>query len=165
MNKAHEFYSVKREGIRFWALTRSQYQGRYFTDIKKARDIERIEKDKIMIAATDCIAHFAKKWGIDMITTPPDSGNGISFAGFIAKQISTKADIDFVKIFKNHTKGKRTYTAVKFRDRVDPVIEKSINKANILIFDDIAQTGFTMIDSISALIKKNECRGMVLYVG
>lgn len=131
--------------------------------MKKSRDFARIDTDRIMISTIKCAAHFAKKGKFNFITTPPDSGQGESFAGMVAKKISTAAEIDFVRIFNDHEQGKRQHARLKFQKPIKFEMKGAVKGLRILIFDDFTQTNITMVGAIKALIKKNEVAGLVLW--
>lgn len=163
INELSNFYRCKRGEILFHAITRGDYSGWYFKELKKSRDYARIQTDRLMVATIRCASHFAKKGRFDIITTPPDSGQGESFAGMVAKEVSTAADIDFVKIFQDHDKGKRQHVRIKFQNPIKFELTTRVKGSRILIIDDFTQTNGTMVGAICALFEDNQVAGLVLW--
>ena len=156
------FYRIKRGEVIFHSLVRGSERGQIFRRVKKMRDQKVIEVHLLMTAVINCIAYFADKGGFDIITTPPDSGEGESFAGFVAKAIGVKAGIDYVKVFKDHGQGKRKCLAAKFQPIAFDLI-RPVTGERVLVFDDFALTGGTMAGSIRALREfKNDVEGVVI---
>ena len=158
-------HRVSRDGVRFYSVSRGDYSRNYFVELKATLDFFRLEYDLLSSAAIFCAAHCAQKFKFQIITTPPDSGVGESFAGAAAKLISREAGIDFVKVFKNHEQGKRKSIFQKLKSPIGFNFHRVIRGQRVLIFDDIAQTGRTMAGAIKALqAKNNQVGGMVLWI-
>ena len=143
-------YRIKRGDVVFHALVTGPDRGRRFREIKKSRDSLNLETDRFMVAALNCIAYLARRGEFDIITTPPESGKEESFAGFAAKMVSVRAGIDYVKFFREHGRGKRKYLREKFEDIPFDLVKRPAG-ARVLVFDDFAHTGRTMVGSIEAL--------------
>ena len=156
------YYRIKRGEFVFWAVVTGSARGAHFRDLKINGDCLDIDRDRLLNAAISNISYFISTRGkYDLITIPPHSGEGWSWAGEVAKRISMKAEIDFVKVFKDHGRKKRyslKSKLAKFRFET----EKVIKGQKILIFDDFTHTGGTMVRCMKILSRENHVDGVVL---
>ena len=154
------YYKIKRGNTRFYAMVRGSEKNRHFRELKKSRDVNAIDRDGLMSAAIRNLSFFLSGW-CEVVTVPPHSGEGESFAGEIAKRIALKSGAEFREVFRDHGDGKRKHIKAKFKV-IDADLQISLNDMKILLFDDFTLTGNTMVSSIEALEKNNNIIGVVL---
>lgn len=152
---------LSRNGISFYACLDYRL-GAPLRAIKKWRGYAGIEELSIIQAAIRRVAWFAVKNWFELVTVPPQSGVGESFAERLAARIGEEAGLPFELLFKDHGMGKRYHLAEKTKP-VPVVFTQQITGRRILLFDDFSFTRLTMTGSIEALRSAgNECEGIVL---
>jgi|GEM_PF-4024772 len=152
---------LTRNGITFYACLNYRLGGPLRT-IKKWRGYQGIEDLTIIQAAIRRIGRLAVDHGFELITVPPQSGIGESFAARIARDIAGKSGIPWEGLFADHGQGKRY--CIKHKMQPFPVVLlRPITGARVLVFDDFAFTRWTMANAIGALREAgNYCEGIVL---
>ncbi len=159
--KAQGLRRLTRNGITFYACLDYRL-GAPLRAIKKWRGYSGIEDLSIIQAAIRRVAWFASQNRFELVTVPPQSGVGESFAERLATRMAAEAGLPFELVFKVHGMGKRYGIAAKTKP-VPVVFTRVITGARILVFDDFSFTRLTMARSIEALwVAGNECEGIVL---
>ena len=148
---------LTRAGVTFYGCLPYQL-GEPLRGIKKQRGYAGLEELSIIRAAIRRVSWFAVKNWFELVTVPPQSGVGESFAERLGVRIAGEAGLPFEKLFR----GKRYGIAAKTKP-VPTVFTRQIMGARILVFDDFSFTRWTMARSIQALrAAGNECEGIVL---
>jgi len=130
--------------------------------IKRQRGYAGLEELSIIRAAIRRVSWFAVKNWFELVTVPPQSGCGESFAERLGVRIAEEAGLPFEKLFENHNQGKRYYLAAKMKP-VPMGLTREITGTRVLVWDDFAQTRYTMARSIEALRAAGcEAEGIVL---
>ena len=152
---------LTRNGITFYACLNYRLGGPLRT-IKKWRGYQGIEDLSIIQAAIRRIGRLAVDHGFELITVPPQSGVGESFAARIAQDVAEKSGIPWEGLFADHGQGKRYCIRHKMQP-LPVVILRPITGARVLVFDDFAFTRWTMANAIGVLREAgNYCEGIVL---
>lgn len=152
------FYSQTRHGVRFRAI----YSGR--NDGAK-RELMRCKRDgvsdgRLLQAPRVMIQHFLKG-KFDIVTIPPASSEGISWAEVIGNRIALWLDVEFMRVFKPSGSGKRYHLGAKLQEYTVDVIA-DVREKRVLIFDDFGETLLTMYRCLKALEQSKQVGGLIL---
>jgi hypothetical protein len=152
---------LTRNGITFYACLDYRL-GAPLRAVKKWRGYAGIEELPIIQAAIRRVAWFSVLNFFELVTVPPQSGVGESFAARLAIRIAEEAGLPYESLFKDHGMGKRYHLAEKTKP-VPVVFTQQVTGSRILLFDDFSFTRWTMARSIEALRSAgNEVEGIVL---
>jgi len=156
-------YRLKGDGATIYSLTRGRNQGEHFRKLKKAHDIPAALADRYMVAAVRCIAHFMERENLDLITCPPHSGDGPSFAQAIAQAVAKHGGRKYAAIFQDHDQGKRYLRGAKFRP-IKYEVTIWLPVVSVLVFDDFTYTRRTIAGAMTELSSNRTARveGIVL---
>lgn len=159
--KTEGLRKLTRSGITFYACLDYRL-GAPLRAVKKWRGYFGIEELPIIRAAIRRVSWFAVLNFFELVTIPPQSGVGESFAERLGIRIAEEAGLPFELVFKVHGMGKRYHLAEKTKP-VPVVFTKQVTGTRILLFDDFSFTRWTMARSIETLRSVgNECEGIVL---
>lgn len=160
-------HRVSGSGVMFWALSYGEYSTRYFkelkTDVLQNDRWDRLVTDKLAAASIRCAAAHVKKGRFDVLTVPPHSGEGISFAAKVGALVAERAGVPFNVMFRDHGAKKRKHVATHLSSKIGFEFNGPIKERRILVFDDIAFTRRTMTGAMKALSAiGKEVEGLVL---
>jgi len=160
-------HRVSGSGIVFWALSYGEYSTRYFKELKadvlQSNCWERLKTDKLAEASIRCAAAHVKKGGFDVLTVPPHSGEGVSFAARVGALVAERAGVRFKVLFRDHGAGKRKHVSTHLSSKIGFEFNGPVDERRILVFDDIAYTRRTMTGTIGAFRSAGiDAEGLVL---
>ncbi|MEW6505503.1 MAG: hypothetical protein AB1457_16215 [Chloroflexota bacterium] len=153
-----------RNGIAFFSIMARSEGCKRLRKIKATRDSRAIDSEPLIQAVIRFVSVYAIRGGYGVITVPPASSEGVSWAGDIAERISEATGIPYEVFFRPHGMGKRCYLGAKFRPitfswAIEP------ERKRVLVFDDFSMTNITITETIREIRSKGmDCEGLVICV-